>query len=81
MCDLDWAGKKGMTSPTMKDSGQREGDEPFNAVQECQLISLGVLGHLATDPEQYHVKNLMREVACATCGTLDRARRVRYLVR
>ena len=68
----------------MTDSRQSDGDEPVNEVQKSHLRSLvGVLGHLAADrPDlQYPVKNLMREVTHATCGTLARARPVvKYLV-
>ena len=52
----------------MKDSRQRDGDEPVKEAQKSWLRSLvGVLGSLT--------------VADASCGTLARARRVvRYLV-
>ena len=84
MCDLGRARTKGATSPDVKDSRQRDGDETVNDVQTSWLRSLvGVLGYLATDrPDlQYLVENLTRNITHGTCGTLDRARRaVRYLV-
>ena len=61
-----------MTSHALKDSTQRDGDEPINEVQKSWLRSLlAVLGYLATDRSdlQYPVKKLMREVTHATCGT------------
>ena len=80
MCDLDR-----VTSLAVKDSRQRDGNEPVNNVKKSLLRSLaGVLGYLATDrlDLQFFVKNLMREVTRSTCGTLSRARGVvRYFVR
>ena len=58
-------------------------DESFDEAQRSWLCSFfGVLRYLASDRRdiQYFVKNLMREVAHASHGTLARARRAaRYL--
>ena len=53
-----------MPSFAVKDSRQRNGDEPVNEVQKSWLRSLvGVLGYQATDK-----LDLQREVTHATCG-------------
>ena len=86
MCDLDRAGTKGMASPALKDSRQRDGDEVSQQSAEILVAQfwwcVGLL--LATDrlDLQDPVKNVVREVARATCGKLARARSVvRYLLR
>ena len=78
MCYLDRAETTDVTGLAAKDSRQREGDEPVKEEQKSWLRSLvGVLGYLATDGPvvQYPVKNAMREITRATCGTLARTRR------
>ena len=76
MRDLDRAGTKRCNKPCC---------ETVNDEQKSWSRSLvGVLGYVATDrPDvQRLVKNLMREITRARCGTVARARRVvRYLVR
>ena len=67
---------KRKTSFAVKDSRQRDGDEPVNSL-------VGVLAYLATDrlDVQYRVENLTREITSAACGTLARAQRVvRYFM-
>ena len=81
MCDLAvWE----RTSLAVKVFRQGDGDEPVNDEKKSWLRSLvGVLGNLATDrlDVQYLVKNFMREITRATCGTLARGQSVvRYFV-
>ena len=49
-CELDRAGTNGVTSLALKDSRQRQGDEPVSEEQRSWLRSLsGVMEHPTTD--------------------------------
>ena len=83
MCECDRAGTRCVATLAVKYAKRRDSDESFDEAQRSWLCSFfGVLRYLASDRRdiQYFVKNLMREVAHASHGTLARARRAaRYL--